>query len=67
MDLSFLIGKPLNICEKYLNDNNIDYDILIYNGKKMGTVDTKLLISYKIEKKVLLYVSDFLVDINNKD
>lgn len=61
-DLSFLIGKPLGFCENYLKENNIFYDIKVYNGKKMGKTDTRLVISYRYNKeKVLLYVSDFLL------
>lgn len=61
-DLSFLIGKPLEFCENYLKKNNILYDIKVYNGKKMGITDTKLVINYRYSnEKVLLFVSDFLL------
>lgn len=65
-DLSFLIGKPLEFCENYLKENNILCDIKVYNGKKMGITDTKLVINYRFSKgRVLLYVSDFLLKIED--
>lgn len=63
-DLSFLIGKPLEFCENYLKENKILYTVKIYNGKKMGNTDAKLVINYRYNlESVLLYVSDFLMDI----
>ena len=62
-DLSFLIGKHLEFCESYLKENKILYDIKVYNGKKMGKTDTRLVINYRFNSEgVLLYVSDFLID-----
>lgn len=64
MDLRFLIGKPVEFCKDYLQKNNVEYEIFVYNGKKMGITDSQLVINYvENSDKLTLIVSDFLMNI----